>query len=342
MALTERKRKILHAIILEYVNTAEPVGSRAVVRKHGLKMSAATARNEMADLEEMGYLEQPHTSSGRIPSERGFRYYVDCMMEKEKLAEKEVEIISKILKENVKEWNDFIHKIGTFLSRVTNYASFVVLPSMKFTQFQYLQLVPIQPGWALLIVVTDIGLILHRKIEIPAKIEINELHMIGEAFSNILRGKKMIDMSRTELQGLRDDLTNRRKVIDLALEALENLLENSSEDIVVVSGVLNIFKEPEFKDIDKLKKILTLLKEEDLIRDLIPDFSGEDVNISIGKENKFEDIQEMSLVSASYKTLGEAGKIGLLGPVRMEYWKAAGTIDSVKDIIEEVIREKLY
>ncbi len=342
MTLDERKRRILESIIKDYVETAEPVGSRAIVRKHGLNISAATVRNEMADLEDMGYLEQPHTSAGRIPSEMGFRYYVDCMMEKESLSDEEMEVLEKLLQDSIQEWNDVAQGVGNFLSQVSNYASFMIVPSVKFSQFQYMHLVPIQEGQALVLVVTDIGLIMHRKIDIPKGISPEDLQEISEVFNRVCRGKKLIEMQRSELQTLRDDLKKRRQVIDRALDALDTLLENSGEEKVLISGALNILKEPEFKDLDKLKRILTLLEEDGLLRGIIPESMSQQVDIRIGKENQSEDIKEMSLVFTGYRTAGEMGKMGLIGPVRMEYWKAAGTLESVRTIIEDILKQRFF
>ena len=341
MTLDERKKRILESVIKDYVETAEPVGSRAIVRKHGLHISAATVRNEMADLEDMGYLEQPHTSAGRIPSEKGFRYYVDWMMEKESLSDAEMEVLEKLLKESIREWSDVAQGVGHFLAQVSNYTSFIIVPSVKFTQFQYLHLIPIQEGQALVLVVTDIGLIMHRKIEIPRGISANDLQAVAEVFNRAFRGKKLGEMQRSELQTIRDDLKKRRQVIDRALDAIDNLLENSGDEKVLISGALNILNEPEFKDLDKLKRILTVLEEDGLLKGIIPERITEDVDIRIGKENLSEDIQEMSLVFTGYKTSGEMGKMGLIGPVRMEYWKAAGTLDSVRVFIDDILKKRL-
>ena len=340
MTLDERKRRILESIIKDYVETAEPVGSRAIVKKHGLNISAATVRNEMADLEDMGYLDQPHTSAGRIPSEKGFRYYVDCMMEKESLSDEEMEVFEKLLKDSIQGWNDVAQGVVHFLSQVSNYASFIIVPSIKFTQFQNLHLVPIKEGQALVLVVSDFGLIMHRKIDIPKETSAEDLQAIGDAFTRVYQGKKLIEIQRSELQILRDNLKRRRQIIDRALDALDNLLENSGEEKVLISGALNMLKEPEFKDLDKLKRILTVLEEDVLLKGIIPDGISQDVDIRIGKENKSEDIKEMSLVFTGYKTAGEMGKMGLIGPVRMEYWKAAGTVESVRTIIEDMIKKR--
>lgn len=341
MSLDDRKKRILESIIKDYVETAEPVGSRAIVKKHGLNISAATVRNEMADLEEMGYLEQPHTSAGRIPSEKGFRYYVDWMMEKENLNDAEMEILEKLLNENIRDWSDIVQGVGNFLAQVSNYTSFIIVPSIRSTQFQYLHLIPIQEGQALVLVVTDIGLLLHRKIDVPKGIGPTDLQSVAEVFNRVFQGKKLTEIKRSQLQMLRDDLKRRRQVIDKALDAIDNLLEKSSGEKVLISGALNILNEPEFKDLYKLKRILTLLEEDDLFKDILPEGISQDVDYRIGKENLSEDIREMSLVFTGYKTGGEMGRMGLIGPVRMEYWKAAGTLDSVRAFIEDLLKKRM-
>jgi len=338
MTLDERKKKILESVIKDYVETAEPVGSRAVVKKHSLKISAATVRNEMADLEDMGYLEQPHTSAGRIPSEMGFRYYVDCMMEKEELGNEEIEILHKGLTQNSQEWEDLILKVANFISQVTHYASFVIVPSVKLSEFKQLEIIPAEKGKAIILIVTDMGVIMHRKIEIPASMKGEDIKIISGLFSSVFSGKKLGDMRRSDLQLLRDNLKKRRKVIESTLEAIDSLIENSGEEKVIISGTLNILNEPEFKDIDKLKRILTVLEEDILLKNIIPDDIGEEVDIRIGQENKVDEIKEMSLVFSGYNTFGDVGKMGVIGPVRMEYWKAAGTVDSVRSIIEDIIK----
>ncbi|HWQ74421.1 MAG TPA: heat-inducible transcriptional repressor HrcA [Syntrophomonas sp.] len=341
MSLDDRKKRILESIIKDYVETAEPVGSRAIVKKHGLNISAATVRNEMADLEEMGYLEQPHTSAGRIPSEKGFRYYVDWMMEKENLNDAEMEILEKLLNENIRDWSDIVQGVGNFLAQVSNYTSFIIVPSVRSTQFQYLHLIPIQEGQALVLVVTDIGLLLHRKIDVPKGIAPTDLQSVAEVFNRVFQGKKLTEIKRSQLQMLREDLQRRRQVIDKALDAIDNLLEKSSGEKVLISGALNILNEPEFKDLYKLKRILTILEEDDLFKDILPEGISQDVDYRIGKENLSEDIREMSLVFTGYKTGGEMGRMGLIGPVRMEYWKAAGTLDSVRAFIEDLLKKRM-
>lgn len=338
MTLDERKKIILESIIKDYVETAEPVGSRAVVRKHDLRISAATVRNEMADLEEMGYLEQPHTSAGRIPSQVGFRYFVDCMMEKEAPTEADMKKLVQSLNENSREWNEVAQQIGTFLSQITNYTSFVIVPALRVADFKYIQLIPIDQHRALVLVVAEPGLIMHRQIDVPESLEAEDFKKIGQQFTSLLGGKKMSEVGRSDLKLLVDRLKQKRKLIDRVLETVDSLLNSAGGDRVVVSGALNILNEPEFKDVEKIRRILALLDENEKLKTIIPEQMGDKVDIRIGKENQVEDIKEMSLVYAGYKTLGEMGKIGVIGPVRMEYWKAAGSVETVRDLVEEILK----
>lgn len=336
--MDERKKQILESIIKDYVETAEPVGSRAVVKKHALKLSAATVRNEMADLEEMGYLEQPHTSAGRIPSERGFRYYVDCMMEKENLTDQETQVLNDLLLENMQEWSMVVERTGHFLSQITKYPSFIIIPPFSLSEFRYLQILPVEPGKAFIFLVNDMGTIIHRKIDIPETVKEEDLRSISKIFNQIMRNRRMDEIRRSELQELRDTLKRKRRVIDRTLEVLEHMLKESGEEKVVISGALNMLNEPEFKDLERIKKLLAVLEQDSVWKGLMPESLSESVDIRIGKENREESLQEMSLVFTGFKGFGDVGKIGLMGPIRMEYWKAAGAIETVRNIVEEMLK----
>ena len=340
MSLEERKRMILESIIKDYVQTAEPVGSRAIVKKYGLKVSAATVRNEMADLEEMGYLEQPYTSAGRIPSQLGYRYFVDILMEKEHLSAEEIDLLRKIFMESINDWGEVVNRVGYFLAQLTNYTSFIIMPAMEVNQFKHLQIVPMEDNKALVIVVTDAGLIMHRRIDIPDTISPTELKSISQVFNKTLINRNVNEMKKSDLSYLRDKLNNRRILMDKVIETIDYLLNDTHDEKIIVSGMLNILNEPEFKDVDKLKRILSVLEEDEVLKDIIPSEVSKQVDIKIGAENRAKEIQEMSVVLTGFKGFGELGRIGVIGPIRMEYWKAAGVVESLSDMIEELIREK--
>ncbi len=340
MILDERKKLILEAIIKDYVETAEPVGSRSIVRKHQLGVSPATVRNEMADLEDMGFLEQPHTSSGRIPSQLGFRYYVDCMMEKEELAESEKELLHKILSERIDDIFEVIRRTGVTLSQFTRYASFIIGAPIKVAEIKSVQLVPIHKGAVLVVLVTSTGVVLHKMIDVPESVKTSDLERISAFFTRNLAGLRLSELSKTGLQSLRDELLRQRKAIDKVLEALDDLLQASDEEKVFISGTINMLNEPEFRNPDKLKTVLGILEEDALFKKVLDSSGVNEVRIKIGRENELEEIQELSLVFASYEIKGqEMGKIGLIGPVRMQYWRAAGLVESFREVVQDVLRK---
>lgn len=340
MSLGERKKIILESIIKDYVQTAEPVGSRAIVKKYDLKVSAATVRNEMADLEEMGYLEQPYTSAGRIPSQLGYRYFVDTLMEKENLNEEELDLLRKIFMESINDWSEVVNKVGHFLAQLTNYTSFIIMPAMQINEFKHLQILPMEDNKALVIVVTDSGLIMHRKIDIPESVNPEELKSISQIFNKTFTNKNINEMKKSDLSYIRDRLNFRRNVIDNIIETIDYLLNDTSDEKIIVSGMLNILNEPEFKDVEKLKRILSVLEEDEILKNIIPSNVSNQVDIKIGSENRAKEIQEMSVVLTGFKGFGQFGRIGVIGPIRMEYWKAAGVVESLSDIVEELIKER--
>ncbi|MGE5381774.1 MAG: heat-inducible transcriptional repressor HrcA [Methylocystaceae bacterium] len=337
MQLDERKKKILEAVIREYVKTAEPVGSRSIARQSDLGVSAATVRNEMSDLEEMGYLEQPHTSAGRIPSEKGFRYFVDCMMEPEELTDRDQDFLRRILREKVNGMEDLVQQTSNVLSNFSNYASLVVSTVPQGSEgFRKLELIPLEAGRALLVLITDKGMIMHRKLDIAESLTARDLEQVTELFNRQLVGTRIKNMRGTVLQSLRQELAHRRQVIDTALEAIDDLLIDSQEEKTRVAGALNILNEPEFKDLDKLKRILGVLEEDQYIKKLLEDKDLKEVKIKIGQEN--EVVKELSIVFTAYDLGdGTVGRIGLIGPVRMQYWRASATVETVRNIIQDMV-----
>lgn len=337
MSLDERKKSILEAIIKDYVKTAEPVGSRAVAKKHNLGISPATVRNEMSDLEEMGFLEQPHTSAGRIPSERGFRYYVDYMMVKDQLTQQEESFLEKMLTQKIDDVSTVIQRTGQVLAQFTNYASVVVAPPTTSADLRHLQLVPLGTGQALVVMVSDMGSVVHKRIDIPESVRPEDLEDLSHLFNSSLQGSNLREVNRTLLGTLRSELLHRRQVIERALEAIEAMGDGHHEK-VLISGAMNIVNQPEFKDFEKLRGILMALEEHDLIRSLLRESNLKEVRIKIGNENEAEEIKELSLVFTNYELeSGEKGRIGLIGPVRMEYWKASASVERVRDIVQDVI-----
>jgi heat-inducible transcriptional repressor len=336
MELDARKQSILESIIRDYVATAEPVGSRAIARNHALKVSAATVRNEMSDLEQMGYLEQPHTSAGRIPSEQGLRYYVDCMMKSERLSDQETAQLSRALHSKMQDIEDVVQSVGQYVAERTKYVSFVVIPAMQMNRIVNIQFYQLREGLGLLVILTDTGGLLYEKLLVPPGMTDHDLQSLGSAFRQVLAGSRLHAIRLTDLQLLREQIGKHRGFLDCVLETLENMQDNDREEKVLLSGVLNMLDAPEFKNIDKLRYLLALFEGKETMKQLLPEETKCAVDIRIGRENTVEESYPFSLVFSSFKTSGDKGKIGLLGPVRMEYWKATGIIDSVRVVMNEL------
>jgi heat-inducible transcriptional repressor len=197
MRMDERKRKILEAIILDYISSAEPVGSRVIAKKYGLGVSPATIRNEMADLEEQGYIEQPHTSAGRIPSDLGYRYYVDSLMERRKLGQIEMDSIRRSYDNRVKEVAQVIHNTSQILSQSTNYTSIVLGPQFGRSAFKHIQLVHVDVGIALVVVVSENGFVQNKTIDIPENIRPEDLNVISQVLNDRLKGLTLNEIKKT-------------------------------------------------------------------------------------------------------------------------------------------------
>jgi heat-inducible transcriptional repressor len=336
MELDERKQSILESIIRDYVATAEPVGSRAIARNHSLSVSAATVRNEMSDLEQMGYLEQPHTSAGRIPSQQGLRYYVDFMMKSEQLSDEEMERLNQVLRSKMRDLEEAVHSIGQCIADMTNYVSFVVIPAIHLERIANIQVYPLQEGLALLVVLTDLGGLLYEKMAVSVQITPRDLQAASAAFRRILSGTHLHAIRRTDLHVLREQFHKHQQLLEQILQALENMQDNDQEEKVLINGVLNILNEPEFKNIEKLRYLLALFEGKETVKQLLPEEAQNAVDIRIGRENTVEGSREFSLVFSGFKASEQYGKIGLLGPVRMEYWKAAGTVESVRSLLDDI------
>jgi heat-inducible transcriptional repressor len=339
MELDARKRKVLEAIVIDYIATAEPVGSRTIARKYDLGVSPATIRNEMADLEEMGLIEQPHTSAGRVPSDAGYRYYVDCLMEKTAIAQEAKTLIEKSFQTKIKQLEDLIQLSLKILSQMTSYTSLVLAPQFGKSTLQLIQLMFVEPGKALIVVVTDSGRIENRIVDIPESVTKTDLEIVSKVLNDKFKGLPVKDWEKAILKEVRAQLVKQHKVLSLALELINTLLNEETDDKVYLAGALNILNQPEFKDISKVKNIFQLLENEDVVCSMLKDESEDGIQVKIGHENKHESIKECSIITATYKLEGRIlGTIGLLGPTRMQYSQAMSILEFLTETLSLAIK----
>lgn len=341
MAIDERKIKILQAIINDYIMTGEPVGSRTIAKRYDLGVGSATIRNEMADLEEMGYLEQPHTSAGRIPSNKGYRLYVDKLMEDSMLTiDEELKIKEYIINSAMYEIDKIVKEACSLLSELTNLTTVVQTPSVRSSNIRSIQLLPIDNHNLISVIVADNGVIKNHRIRINNMPKPETIQMINKVLNLRLKNLTIEDINLEVINNLKKELAGFDEVFNGILPALYETLKESNNTEIFVEGATNIFNYPEYNDIEKAKEMLSLINNKDSILGLIE--PGSDITIRIGEENFYEAAKDCSIISAEYCLDGRPiGKIGLIGPKRINYSKVVAIMDKVMKELNESLRNQI-
>lgn len=327
--ITERQISLLKIIVEEYIKTARPVGSKAICAK--LKCSSATVRNEMSNLEELGYLEKTHTSSGRVPSDNGYRYYVDHIMVPKELNGDEMLKLQTIFKNNSLMLNDVVLRSMEIISELTNYTAIVLGSSSKENLLSRMEVVPLANNKFLAIVITDKGHVEHRNMELNENISLDEIKKTVELINRLIVGTP-IDEICTKLEfEIKPIIGTYIKQHDAIYNAFYNALNDFKEEASVkVSGASNILMQPEFSNADKIREIVSKFEDKSLVSSIKEEESG--INIYIGSENTLDD--DVAIIKTKYSANGEEGTIALIGPKRMEYSRATALLNYIKKNIE--------
>ncbi|MBR5129570.1 MAG: heat-inducible transcription repressor HrcA [Firmicutes bacterium] len=339
MELTERKLRILQAIISDYVKTAEPVGSRTISKKYDLGISPATIRNEMADLEEMGYLTHPHTSAGRVPSDMAYRLYVNALMEKKELSREEKNVIAERLHSNVYEFEKTIEHAATVLSEITNLTSFALTPSKNEDALKFINLLPVDESTVVLMIVSESGKISNTALNISVPYTEENLQLLAKTMTYNYKGKSISEVLKNNIiESFESDIT---AMSGLAANVMPNFMR-TLEDMLNVNlymeGLTNIFDIPEYNDLQKAKNFISMLSQkEDFTRKLIEREDG--VIVTIGEENADDVMNDCALITASYHVDGKlVGKIGVIGPTRMKYGEVTSIIEYLTDNLSDTFK----
>lgn len=341
MSIDERKIRILEAIVNDYISTGEPIGSRTIAKKYDLGVGPATIRNEMADLEELGYLEQPHTSAGRVPSNKGYRLYVDKLMEKGSLTgEEEFKIREYIINSAMYEVDKIVRQACSLLSELTNLTTVMQSPSVRRSYIKSIQLISIDNYNLVSVIVTDSGVIKNHRLRINNAIDNRALQSINEVLNLRLKNLTIEQINLEVINNLKKELIGFDEVFNGILPALYETLKEADDTEVFIEGANNIFNYPEYNDIDRAKEILSLINNKDDLINLIN--PGEDITISIGEENFFTEAKDCSIISAEYSVDGRPiGKIGLIGPKRINYAKVVAIMTQVMKELNKSLRNQL-
>ena len=318
--LNDRKRKILQIIIEDYIETAEPVGSRTIARKHNLGLSPATIRNEMSDLELLGYLEQPHTSAGRVPSAQAYRLYVDSMKEEPGvLTENDRALINSWFKERIRSMDDIFKSTA---------------------RFKYLKFLPLSDTQAIMCIVTDDGAMDNGLIDIPAGMSSAELDYLSGKMSNLLEGRRLTEITGDLLQEVYSAVSEDEVMLASLKKAISNIAAKNSEQKVFLGGAKQLLNQPEFQDVGRVKNLLGILEEEKVVKDILNAGDDSGLKVTIGSENKFTGIKDCSMVQATYRLNGQiVGTMAVLGPTRMEYRKVIAVMNYLHKYLETILKD---
>ena len=336
--LTNRQLQILQVIIDDFVTSAQPVGSRQISKKEGITFSPATIRNEMADLEELGFLEKTHTSSGRVPSEKGYRYYVDHLLEPKTILPSDIEQIQQLFKNHVIETEQMIRKSANILSELTTYTTILLGPDVQKHRVKKFQIVPLTDTSAVAIIVTDNGHVENRLITLPPDFSPADIEKTVNILNDRLTG---VPLEQLHLKLENELLAILKQHILTAESVVQSIIHSSqqSEGKVYYGGKTNMLNQPEFHDLNKVRMLMELIDKESQVQSLFkPQQPG--IEIRIGSENNHLAMENCSVITASF-TLGEEqqGAIAIIGPTRMDYQRVVTLLDFMQRGLNEAFKK---
>lgn len=343
MELDERKITILKAIIKTYLETGEPVGSRTISKYTDLKLSSATIRNEMSDLEEMGYILQPHTSAGRIPSDKGYRFYVDQIMQEK---EQEVTEVKELMIQRVDRVELVLKKLAQLLATNTNYAALISGPQYHRNKLKFIQLSMMDDRKLLIVTVVEGNLIKNTMVDVPRNISREELLNLNILLNSALNGLTIEEINLDVISRLKEQAGVHSSLVDTVLTEVARAIRADEEDLqIYTSGATNIFKYPELSDGVRASELLKAFEQKDVLQELITDVNEASdetgIQVYIGNETPVQTMKDCSVVTANYD-LGEGirGTIGIIGPKRMDYEKVLGTLKNLMKQLDATFKNE--
>lgn len=320
--LDERKIRVLCAVIDSYIRAAEPIGSRTISKEYDLGVSSATIRNEMSDLEDLGYLNKPHTSSGRVPSDKAYRFYVNSILqEKINIDSRKKQEIKTVLTNESREIDQLIQNAAKILSAITSYTALAISPQIKEMKLKHIQLVPIDEREILVVLVGDSGVVKNTIFRMDKDISRSQLDVISNFFNLKLKGLTIPKLREAMKKDIFREIFEYKDMIDRIIPIIADSLKDSNEVEVYADGVAKIFDFPEYRDTDRIKSFISFMEDkEQLINLMLNHTLNSGIDITIGDENIYDTIKNCSLITTTYK-LGDMtiGKIGVIGPTRMNY-----------------------
>ena len=342
MQLDERKTKILQAIIRNYLETGEPVGSRTISKYTDLNLSSATIRNEMADLEEMGYIIQPHTSAGRIPSDKGYRLYVDTMMEQK---DKELQEMKEMMLEKEDKMDTLLKQVAKLLAVNTNYASMISAPAVHKNKLKFIQLSRVDVNQMLAVIVMEGNVIRNNILPVSEELSDENILKLNILLNTHLNGLAIEEINLAMIQNLKQQAGIHSEIISNVVDAIAEGIKADEDLEIYTSGTNNIFKYPELADQQRASEIINTFEEKqmltELVQDTLSDENNTGIQVYIGDETPISSMKDCSVVTATYE-LGEGmrGTVGIIGPKRMDYDKVVAALKTITHQLDELYKKK--
>lgn len=339
--LSERSKQILEAIIEDYIVTAEPVGSRTVTRRHGLSLSPATVRNVMADLEEMGYLVAPHTSAGRVPTDKAYRFYVNALLQVNRIGRASQQAIQERYSLTGRDVGDVLKQTSRMLSSMSHYLGIVLAPQFNTNVFRQIEFVKLGGKRLLAILVAQNGTVQNKIVETEDELGSADLVRMANYLNELLEGLTISQVKQLILAEMQNDKTRYDKLLARALELSEQTLAGVSSE-VFIEGQANIFEQPEFADAARMKEIFRAFEEKSQLVTLLDrSLAAEGIQIFIGAETHLSQMEGMSLVTSTYMTGKHTlGVLGVIGPTRMGYAKVIPIVDYTAQLVSKLLEQE--
>lgn len=338
MELDERKQKILQAIIRNYMETGEPVGSRTISKYSDLNLSSATIRNEMSDLEEMGYIVQPHTSAGRIPSDKGYRLYVDRILEEKN---HEVQELKDLMIERTDKMEQVLKQVVKVLAANTNYATMVSAPTYHRNKLKFIQLSKVNATQILAVIMIEGNIVRNKVIDVTEELDQETVLKLNILLNSVLNGLSIEEINLAMIQNLKEQAGIHSELVGSVIDAVAEVIHSEDEVEIYTSGATNIFRYPELSDNGKASELISTFEEKqqlsDLVNQTLENSDSKSIQVYIGQETPIQSMKDCSVVTATYE-LGEGlqGTIGIIGPKRMDYENVLKTLKTLTEQLDEI------
>lgn len=339
--LTPRKKQILKAVVEAHIAAGEPVGSKFLVQSNLLSCSSATIRNEMAELEEMGYLEQPHTSAGRVPSELGYRFYVDSLLAHYAMTTKEIDQINSLLKIKMGELDKILEVASKVASNITNYTGIAIKPRQSLVKVLKYEIVGIDIRQFAIVMILSTGAIKTKKVKVSFDVDELLLPRLAGALNTYLTGLCANEITLSSVMNLERELGDAPLLVNATVKAIYETMSEMDGGELHYSGLNHLLRYPEYSDVNKFGEIINTFEEKDQFLDLVSGGNGEDISVLIGSENSVKVMSDSAIVFKQIKKDGKTiGAIGVVGPRRMDYARVLATLNELGDNISDIIEDK--